>query len=122
MLMELPAHTILDGSKIGSNNSRLFAVTVFWNRTIEPTGSVIRILHWVRMASLVTIVTSLEGHKIHYSRYIILRDLHRFSLPVGSLLHKNEATFEAPQMRVGTAAENKHLYWSHKITIQYKLH
>jgi len=38
------------------------------------------------------------------------------------LSHKNEAKFEAPQMRVGTAAENKHLYWSHKIMVIYKMH
>ena len=86
MFMELSAHTILDGSKIGSNNSRLIAVTVFWTRTIEPTGSVIRKLHRGRMVSLVTIVTSLEGHKIHYSSYIILRDFNRFSPAVGSLI------------------------------------
>jgi hypothetical protein len=84
--MELSAHTISDGSKMGSNNSRLIAVIVFWTRTIEPTGSVIRKLHWGRIVSLVTTVTSLEGHKIHYSRYIILRDLHRFSLPVCSFI------------------------------------
>jgi len=84
--MELSAHTILDGSKMGSNNSRLIAVIVFWTRTIEPTGSVIRKLHWGRMVSLVISVPSLEGYKIQYRMDISLRDLHRFSLPVGPFI------------------------------------
>ena len=85
--MELSAHAILDGSKMGSNNSRLIAVTVFWTRTNEYMGCVIRKLHWGRMVNLVAIVTSLVGHNIHYSRYIILRYFfYRFSLPVGSLI------------------------------------
>jgi len=91
--MGISAHTILDSSKMGSNNLRLIAVIVFWIRTIESTGSVIRKLHWGRMVSLVTIVTSLEGHKIHCSRYIILRDLHRFSRPVGSFITQKRSQF-----------------------------
>ena len=93
MFMELSARNILEGSKMGSNNSRLTAVIVFCTRTIEPTGSVIRKLHWGRMLSLVISVPSLEGHKIQYRMEIILPDLHSFSLPVGPFFTQKRSQF-----------------------------
>ena len=63
--MAFSAHTILDGSKIGSSNLRLMAVIALRTRTFETSCSVIRKLHCVWMVSLVIIFTNLEGHKIH---------------------------------------------------------